>query len=111
MCIASPRRGAVVKKPEVDEELLTLNQDIARAITHCLEIGFVSQLSTGGMECDVLAERNTPDQMMILPINIMISDSRGEAARVFIGADRKPRLVAVDGQVLGQPPQGSQPDG
>jgi hypothetical protein len=43
----------------------------------------------GGLQTDVLAEYNDPNGMMVLPINIMIGDARGEAARVFIGPDGK----------------------
>jgi hypothetical protein len=43
----------------------------------------------GGLQTDVLAEYNDPNGIMMLPINIMFCDARGEAARVFIGPDGK----------------------
>jgi hypothetical protein len=46
-----------------------------------------------GPRVQCLAEYEPPNAMMDLPINIMISDARGEAARIVIGPDGKSRMV------------------
>jgi hypothetical protein len=44
-----------------------------------------------GMECDLLAS-HTPESGFAMPINLMIVDQRGEAARVLLNASQEIQL-------------------
>jgi hypothetical protein len=44
-----------------------------------------------GMECDILATY-TPESVFPLPLNLMIVDQRGEAARILIDASQEIQL-------------------
>ena len=79
-----------------------LTARLAECLTHILEVGFQAplyfaaigingaavtgryrQVSDGSLDCDILTD-HMPDGQMLLPINIMFTDSRGEASRVVI---------------------------
>jgi hypothetical protein len=86
--------------------------DMHLILTECLQNGFVLPLIAaciavnggvfvlrytadegGGLRAESLAQHNEAGAMMVLPINIMVSDARGEAARVFIGPDGKTQMM------------------
>ncbi len=89
-----------------------LTQTIGLILTDCLENGFVLPLyvaaiavngavlvfrytaaDEGGLKREVLAEHETADAMLALPINVMVVDARGEAARIVVGGDGKPKII------------------
>ncbi len=46
----------------------------------------------GVLQMELLAEHDEPGAMIVPPLNVMISDARGEAVRVLIGPDGKPQV-------------------
>jgi len=78
------------------------HEQITAILTACLERGFELPLclcvvgvngavlavryalkEDAGMDCEVLAQ-HVPEPVFLLPINMMITDAQGEAARVVI---------------------------
>ncbi len=91
-------RGMADEHAEITD-LAGLSEALAEAMSECLARGMKLPLvvcAVGvngsaqlfrfrgpGTEMEELAEHNEPNGMMLLPINIMILDSAGEATRVI----------------------------
>jgi hypothetical protein len=94
----------------MDNAEMELAKSLAGALEQCLAIGFqtplhVAAIAVNGAGMVVrydqveqgLAAHHLADFVgedgLTLPINLMITDTRGEAARIVIGQDNSPRFL------------------